>query len=83
MMGEPRDKSTVEIDKSDEGLHLLLVSQSGPVCYTSNLDRIYFDLVVQDDNSQILNLSLLELTLLRSKIKVALMHSVQNKLSKH
>jgi hypothetical protein len=59
MMGEPRDKLTVEIDETDEGLHLLLVRCSRPVCYTSNLDRIHFDIIVQDDNLQILNLSFL------------------------
>jgi hypothetical protein len=31
--------------------YLLLVSQSGLVCYSSDLDWIHFDLVVQDDNA--------------------------------
>jgi hypothetical protein len=43
MVREPRDKLTVEVDETDKELHLLLVSWGGPVCYTINLDRIYFE----------------------------------------
>jgi hypothetical protein len=69
-MEEPRDKLTVEVYETDEGLHLLLVSCSGPVCYTSDLDRIYFNLIMQDNNPQILNSSLLKVTLLGLKIEL-------------
>jgi hypothetical protein len=43
MVREPRDKLIVEVDETDKELHLLLVSWGGLVCYTINLDRIYFD----------------------------------------
>jgi hypothetical protein len=46
IMEEAWNKSMVEIDKTDEGLHLLLVGWSRPVCYTCDLDRIHFDLIV-------------------------------------
>jgi hypothetical protein len=46
MMRETRDESIIEINESNEGLHILLGSQSGPVCYASNLDWIHFDLIV-------------------------------------
>jgi hypothetical protein len=46
MVQKTGDESTIEIDESNEGLHLLLVGQSGLVCYSSNLDRIHFDLIV-------------------------------------
>jgi hypothetical protein len=81
MMGEPRDRLMVEVDKSNKGLHLLLISWSRPVCYTSDLYRIHFDLIMQEDNPQVLNPSVLKLTLLRSKIEFMLTHSVENQLS--
>jgi hypothetical protein len=46
MVREPRDRLMVEVYETDKGLHLLLVSWSGPVCYTSDLDRIHFDLIM-------------------------------------
>jgi hypothetical protein len=78
MVRQPRDKSTVEVDKTNKGLHFLLVSWGGPVCYTSNLDRIYFDLIVQDDHTQVLGPSLLELALIRLKKEFMLAHLVEN-----
>jgi hypothetical protein len=45
-MGEVWHELTVEVDKSNEGLYLLLVRWGRPVCYTCDLDRIYFGLVV-------------------------------------
>jgi hypothetical protein len=46
MVRETMDELVMEIDESDKGLHLLLVSWSGPVCYSSDLNWIYFDLIV-------------------------------------
>jgi hypothetical protein len=46
MVRKTRDELMIEIDESNKGLHLLLVSWSGPVCYSSDLDQIYFDLIV-------------------------------------
>jgi hypothetical protein len=46
MVWKTRDESAIEIDESDEGLHLFLVCQSRPVCYFSDLGWVYFDLIV-------------------------------------
>jgi hypothetical protein len=81
MVQKTRDESTIEIDESDEGLHLLLVCWGGPVNHSSNLDWIHFDLIVQDNDPQILNLSFFELTFLRSKIESMFMHPIQDRLS--
>jgi hypothetical protein len=62
-----RDESTIEIDESNEGLHLFLVRWSGPVCHSSDLDQIHFDLIVRDDDPQRLNLSFFELAFLGAK----------------
>jgi hypothetical protein len=67
-----------QVDESNEWLHLLLVSWSGPVYYSGNLDGIHFNLI---DNAQILNPSLLKFTFHRSKIKLVLTHSVKNQSS--
>jgi hypothetical protein len=36
----------IEVDESDKRLHLLLASQSGPVCHSNDLDQIYCNLIV-------------------------------------
>jgi hypothetical protein len=46
MVQEIRDESMIEIDESDKGLHLFLIHWSGPVCYSSDLNWIYFNLIV-------------------------------------
>jgi hypothetical protein len=46
MVQEVRDESMIEVDESDKGLYLLLVSWSGPVCYSSDLNWIHFNLIV-------------------------------------
>jgi hypothetical protein len=73
---ETRDESTIEVDKSNKGLHLLLVSWSGPVCHSSDLDQIHFDLIVQNDDPKVLNPSYFELTFLRSKIELVFTHPI-------
>jgi hypothetical protein len=40
------DEATIEVDESNKGVHLLLVSWSGPVCHFSTLDWIHFNLIV-------------------------------------
>ena len=58
------DKVTVEINKAYESLHVSLVLWGGPITDSSNFNRVYFDLVLRDDQSKVLNLLLMELTLL-------------------
>jgi hypothetical protein len=76
MVQETRDESMIEIDESEKGLHLFLVHWSGPVCHSSDLDKIHFDLIVQDDDPQTLNLSFFELAFLRSKIELLFIHPI-------
>ena len=55
---------TVEVNKACESLYISLVLWSRPIADSGNFNRIYLDLVLQDDQSKILNLLLMELILL-------------------
>ena len=54
----------VEVDEAYESLHVSPVLQGGPIIDSSNFNRVHLDLVLQDDQSEVLNLLLMELTLL-------------------
>ena len=54
----------VEVNKAYESLHISLVLRGGPIADSGNFNRIYLDLILQDDQSEVLNLLPMELTLL-------------------
>ena len=54
----------VEVNKAYESLHISPVLQGGQIVDSSNFNRVYLDLVLQDDQSEVLNLLLMELILL-------------------
>jgi len=62
--GKVPDEATVEIDEAYESLHVSLVLWDGPIVDSSNLNRVYLDLVLRDDQSKVLNPFPMELTLL-------------------
>ena len=62
--GEVPDEATVEVDKAYEGLYVSPVLRGGPIVDSSNLNRVHLDLVLRDDQSEVLNLFPIELTLL-------------------
>jgi len=55
----------VEVNEAYESLHVSLVLQGRPVTDSSNFNRVHLDLVLQDDQSEVLNLLPMELTLLQ------------------
>jgi len=55
----------VEVNEAYESLHVSLVLQDRPVTDSSNFNRVHLDLVLQDDQSEVLNLLPMELTLLQ------------------
>ena len=44
----------VEVNKAYESLHISPVLQGGQIVDSSNFNRIYLDLVLQDDQSEVL-----------------------------
>ena len=53
----------VEVNEAYESLHISLVLRDGPIVDSSNFHRVHFDLVLRDDQSEVLNLLPMELTL--------------------
>jgi len=62
---EISDEAPVEVNKAYESLYVSLVLQDGPVTDFSNFNRVHLDLVLRDDQSKVLNLLSIELTLLQ------------------
>jgi len=61
------DKATVEIDKTYESLYVSPVLQSRPVTDSGNFNRVHRNFVLQDDQSEVFNLLLVELTFLQTE----------------
>ena len=55
---------TVEVNKAYKSLHVSPVLQGGLVMDSGNFNRVYLDLVLRNNQSEVLNLLLMELTLL-------------------
>src|SRR3981189_277427 len=70
MLRKVRNESSVEVDKTDEGLDLLFVGRGRPLQHTSYLYWVHFDLVVRDDNTKVFDASLFELALLVSEVQL-------------
>ena len=62
---EVLDEATIEINKAYEGLHVSPVLWDGPLTDSGDFNRVHRDLVLQNDQSEVFNLLLVELTLLR------------------
>jgi len=58
------DKTTVEVNEAYESLHISPVLRDRPIADSGNFNRVHLDLVLRDDQSEVLNLLLIELTLL-------------------
>ena len=61
------DKSMVEVNKVYEGLHISLVLQGRLLVDSGNLNRVHLNLVLWDDQSEVLDLPLMELALLQAE----------------
>ena len=57
----------VEVNKAYESLHVSLILWGRLIADSGNFNRVHFDLVLRDDQSEILNLLLMELTLFQAK----------------
>ena len=56
--------TTVEINKAYESLYISPVFQSGPIVDSGNFHGVYHNFVLQDDQSEVFNLPLVELIFL-------------------
>ena len=56
--------ATVEVDKAYESLYVSLVLQGGPIVDSGDFNWVHHNLVFRDDQSEVFNLLLMELTLL-------------------
>ena len=55
----------VEVDETYESLYISPVLQDRPLADSSDLNRVHHNLVLQDDQSQVFNLLLVEFTFLQ------------------
>ena len=58
---------TVKVNKACESLYISPVLWGEPIADSGNFNRVHLDLVLQDDQSKVLNLLLMELTLLQAE----------------
>ena len=58
------DEVTVEVNKASESLHISLVLWDRPLADSSDFNRVHHNLVLRDDQSEVFNLLLVELTFL-------------------
>ena len=72
MMREVLDEPSVEISKTNEGLHLFSVSWLRPLCHSANLDWVHLCFAFQDDEAEVFNLCAFKLALLWSEVKLML-----------
>ena len=61
------NEAMVEVNKAYKGLHVSLVLQGGPLTDSGNFNRIHRDLVLRDDQPEVFNLLLVELTFLQTE----------------
>ena len=61
------DKSTVEVNKAYKGLYISSVLQGRLLMDSGNLNRVHCYLVLWDDQSKVLDLPPMELTLLQTE----------------
>ena len=59
------DEVMVEINEAYESLHISPVLWDGLLADSGNFNRVYCDLVLRDDQSEVFNLLLVELTFLQ------------------
>ena len=62
---EIQDKAMVEVNEAYESLHVSLVLQGGLIADSGDFHGVHLDLVLWDDQSEVLNLLPMELTLLQ------------------
>ena len=68
-MGELRNKTSVKVDKADEGLDFLFALWDWPFRNSCDLHRIHLNVVIGDDDSKVFNPGFLKLTFLFPKLE--------------
>ncbi|KAF8235155.1 hypothetical protein L208DRAFT_1258496, partial [Tricholoma matsutake] len=63
------DKTLIEIDEAQERLHLFLIRGRQPSCDPIHLDRIHLHLTLRDNQAKVLDLGLLKLALVLTKVE--------------
>ena len=58
------NEAMVEVNKAYKGLHVSLVLRDGPLIDSGNFNRVHCNLVLRDDQPEVFNLLLVELTFL-------------------
>ena len=64
---EVSNEATVEVDEIYESLYISLVLQDRPLADSGDLNRVYRNLVLRDNQSQVFNLLPVEFTFLRTE----------------
>jgi len=64
---EVLNKATVEINKAYEGLYISLVLRGRPIADSGDFYKVHRNFVLQNDQSKVLDLPLVELTFLWAK----------------
>jgi len=67
---EVSDEPLVEVGESEEGLHFLLVRQSGPLGNASNLDQVHRNGVVRNDYSEVFDHGFLEFAFVGAEVEL-------------
>jgi len=62
---EVLDEATIEVNEAYEGLHISPVLWNGLLTDSGDFNRVHRDLVLRNDQSEVFNLLLVKLTLLR------------------
>ncbi|KAG5349840.1 hypothetical protein C0989_001641 [Termitomyces sp. Mn162] len=81
MVQEVLDESLVEVCKTKECLHLLLVLGLQPLCHTCYLHWVHLCSSMQDDQAKVFNPGLFKLTLLQLEVELVLAEAFQDKAS--
>jgi hypothetical protein len=77
-LGEVLDKTSVEIGKPDETSNFFGFRRWCPISNGLYLDRVHGNFAGADDQSEVVNVRLLELTLLGSKVKIVFFETLEN-----
>ena len=64
---EVLDEAMVKVNEAYKGLHVSPALQGGPLMDSSNFNRVHCNLVLRDDQPEVFNLLLMELTLLQTE----------------
>src|ERR1700742_2782823 len=77
-LGKALNEATVEVNKSKERLKLLNCLRSRPASYSFNLDRVHFNAVLGNDESQEFNLLRFKCAFFWLEIKIVILQNLKD-----